>query len=97
MTITSSKIAPGYYTAFVPVVLHFNDGSSKEHLAVAEIFKRDDDTGWSFTLNAGGHRLSECEDIYTAKKHVLEFFNSHQCRDWKFETLGGLNCWCLGR
>lgn len=92
------RIASGYYEARFPVTL-IADGRKTVVTAHAEISKREDGSGWSFTLKA--HRsgfatyLSAHEDVYKAKAHIVEFFNSPRSRYWEYVTDGGLNSWCL--
>ena len=99
MAFSVKRIAPGYYDAKFEVKL-FIDGHIYIKTATAEIFKREDGSGWSYTLSvpyASGvtSELSQCGDIYERKSHIVEFFKSPLSRRWQFLTDGGLNSWCL--
>lgn len=93
--VTVKKVAPGYYETAFPVRL-FLEGREFETTATAEIMRRDDGSGWSFTLEADGCRLSQHEDVYEAKKHILEFFNSPLSRQWAFYGSTSCGYWAMG-
>jgi hypothetical protein len=99
-TVTLKRIASGYYTCSFEVVLK-RDGSRDIKTAHAQIVRREDGSGWGYTLcvhYAGGavSELSSMEDVYEQKRHIVEFFNSPRSRRWEYVTEGGLNSWCLG-
>lgn len=97
--VAPKRIASGYYTCSFEVSI-LVDGSRYIKTANAEITRREDGSGWSYTLEipyAGGisSKLSEHEDVYERKSHIVEFFNSPCSRSWEYVTKGGLNSWCL--
>jgi hypothetical protein len=92
------RIAAGYYEMRFPVTL-IADGKSTVVTAHAEIIKREDGSGWSFTLKASrsgfATYLSAHEDIYSSKSQIVEFFCSDRSRYWEYVTDHGLNSWCM--
>jgi hypothetical protein len=95
---TIKRIAAGYYEARFPVTL-IAHGEQTVVTAHAEIIKREDGSGWSFTLKASrsgfSTYLSAHEDVYSAKSHIVEFFRSDRSRYWEYVTDHGLNSWCM--
>jgi hypothetical protein len=95
---TIKRIAAGYYEARFPVTL-IADGKKTTVTAHAEISKREDGSGWSYTLKAPWKGfvayLSAHEDVYDAKSHIVEFFHTDRSRYWEYVRDHGLNSWCL--